>query len=123
VTSKFIEGSKHAEFTAAVEKHFSGGNVGQRPGQDPMLKASPGGSPAWNASPGAPIEPSALEPRDMDEEPVPPGPSMFNASSPPRPREGGVNYQPHSHVGNRVTDDPFEGLADGMPGSARKFPR
>ena len=119
MTSPFIEGSKHKEFTAAVEKHFGGGNQGQKPGVDPMLHAAPGGSAAWNAQPAAPMESAQINMEDQS----PPGPSMFNASNPQRPRETGVNYAPKSHVGNRVLDDPFEGNADGMPGSARRFPR
>ena len=114
--SQFIEGSKDPEGTAAIEKHFGGGNAGQRPGTDPLLKSARGGTPAWNSPPGR-TEQSSINQEDQS----PPGPSMFNASSPPRPRETGVNYQPRSHVGNRVTDDPFEGWADGMPGDARKL--
>lgn len=51
MASQFIEGSKHADFTSAVESHFSGGNVGRQPGTDPMLNKPPGGSSAYNGTP------------------------------------------------------------------------
>jgi hypothetical protein len=115
--SEFIERSKDPRGTAAIESHFSGGNVGRKPGTDPMLKAPPGGSAAWNPPPTTSESNSDVNSEDQS----PAGPSMFNASNPPRPRETGVNYSPKSHVGNRVTDDPFQGNADGMPGSQRKL--
>ena len=109
--SVFIEGSKHALGTAAVEKHFAGGNVGQSPGVDPLLKAPPYGSSAWNP-PARPTEQGMVN----DKITAPPGPSVFNASSPPLPRETGVNYKPHANAGHKVTDDPFSPWADGFPG-------
>lgn len=48
MTSPYIEASKHPDFTAEVTKHFAGGNQGQKPGTDRLLKASPGGDTAWN---------------------------------------------------------------------------
>lgn len=70
MTSPYIEASKHADFTAEVEKHFNGGNVGQKPGTDRLLSATPGGSPAWN------------------------GTEM------PFPSESGVNYTPTANAGH-----------------------
>lgn len=45
MTSPFIEGSKHADFTAAVEDHFFGSKDPKR-----LLKAAPGGDPRGNVA-------------------------------------------------------------------------
>jgi len=75
--SKYIEGSKHAAGTAAVEAHFNGANQGRAPGTDPQLSASPGGAPEWGNKPM------------------------------PFPAERGVNYTPPGQAGHSIKDDPF----------------
>lgn len=92
--SEFIERSKHAQGTAAVESHFGGGNQGQRPGADPLLKAAPYGSSAWNN---------------------PAGDVSFNAPGQDLPMGSGVNQIKPDQSGHRTTQDPFS-LADGFPG-------
>ena len=91
--SQFIEKSKHAAGTAAVESHFGGGNQGRAPGTDPLLKATPYGSSDWNNSAGD---------------------TTFNAPGQSLPKGTGVNYNPQP--GHRTTQDPFS-LADGFPGN------
>lgn len=44
--SPYIEGSKHADFTAAAEGHIMRDEDPKR-----LLNAAPGGSPAWNSKP------------------------------------------------------------------------
>lgn len=108
--SSFIEGSKHAEGTAAVERHFGGGNQGRKPGTDPQLHAAPYGSSAWNP-PDRPLE-KGLQNNAVS---APAGDSMWNASQPGLPRETGVNYKPLANAGHKVTDKPFSPKANGFP--------
>ena len=104
MTSRFIEASKHAQGTAAVEKHFAGGNAGQKSGTDPLLKAPPYGSSEWNT----PTPSVASEHGQQNRvQPNIPGNSLFNAGKPDLPRELGVNYTPASQAGHKTTDDPF----------------
>ena len=104
MTSRFIEGSKHPQGTAAVERHFAGGNAGQRAGTDPLLEAPPYGSSEWNTpNPSVATE----EGQQNRVQPNIPGNSLFNASKPALPRELGVNYTPAAQAGHKVTDDPF----------------
>lgn len=92
--SEFIERSKHAAGTSAVESHFSGGNQGRKPGTDPMLKAAPYGSSDWNNSAGD---------------------TSFNAPGQNLPMGSGVNYIKPDQAGHTTNQDPFA-LADGFPG-------
>lgn len=92
--SEFIDRSKHAAGTSAVESHFSGGNQGRKPGTDPMLKAAPGGSGAWN---------------------IPAGDVSFNASGQNLPMGSGFNQIKPDQAGHTTNQDPFA-LADGFPG-------
>lgn len=92
--SQYIEKSKHAQGTAAVESHFAGKNQGQSPGTDPMLKAAPYGSSDWNNSPGD---------------------ATFNAPGQNLPLGSGVNYIKPDEAGHTTNQDPFS-LADGFPG-------
>jgi hypothetical protein len=90
---KFVEGSKHPEGTAAVEHHFAGGNVGRKPGTDPQLKAPPYGTDAWNNS-------------EL-------GADFYGV--------GGVNHKQPSEIGHSISTKPFQGSADGLPGSSKKL--
>lgn len=113
--SEYIERSKHAQGTAAVERHFAGSNQGQSPGTDPLLKASPYGAGDWNLTVGVPggttqqgLQNTTVSSRE---------PSEFNAPGQSLPRETGVNYKPAINAGHSIKDDPFS-LANGMPGGA-----
>jgi hypothetical protein len=46
---------------------------------------------------------------------------MFNdnISTHKLPRETGVGYTPRASAGNRLTEKPFQGAADGMPGNKK----
>jgi hypothetical protein len=93
--SEFIEKSKHPEGTAAVENHFAGGNAGRKPGTDPQLKAKPFGDDAWNNT-------------ELG--------SAFTEG------EGqGVNHRDPNHTGHSISTKPFQGSADGLPGSSKKL--
>jgi hypothetical protein len=112
--SQYLENSKHAAGTAAVEKHFGGGNQGQRPGSDSLLKAAPYGSADWNPTVSVPggttqagLQNTAVTSRERSE---------FNPPGQSLPRETGVNYKPAANAGHTVTQDPFQ-LADGFPGN------
>jgi hypothetical protein len=94
--SEFIEKSKHPEGTAAVEHHFAGGNVGRKPGTDPQLKAPPYGTAAWNS-------------HELD--------GIFEEGDAGK----GVNYRNPADAGHTVTERPFQGSADGLPGSSKKL--
>src|SRR5206468_9426738 len=86
MTSRFIEGSKHAQGTAAVEKHFAGGNAGQKSGTDPLLKAPPYGSSEWNT----PTPSVASEHGQQNRvQPNIHGNRLFNAGKPDLPCELG----------------------------------
>lgn len=112
--SEYINRSKHAQGTAAVEAHFGGRNQGQAPGTDPLLSASPYGSGAWNPTVSTPggtaqrgLQNTAISSRE---------PSEFNAPGQSLPRETGVNYKPAVNAGHTVKDDPFS-VGDGLPGN------
>lgn len=111
--SNFIEHSKDPVGTAAITEHFAGRNQGQRPGADPMLKRTPGGTQAWNT----PNPSSAAEDglQNQTRPNVPTDNSLFNAPGQNLPRETGVNYKPAANAGHRTAQDPFQ-LADGFPG-------
>jgi len=87
--SKFIEGSKHGPMTAAVTTHFFGSGDSTTPGKASGKSFERGGDSAWNAS----------------------GQDFHQGS--------GVNYIPRSEAGHTVTTAPFQGSADGLPGSAK----
>lgn len=92
--SEYIEKSKHAAGTAAVESHFSGSNQGRKLGTDPMLKAAPYGSSGRNNSAG-----------DVS----------FNVPGQNLPMGSGVNQIKPDQAGHTTHQDPFS-LADGFPG-------
>jgi hypothetical protein len=92
--SQYIEKSKHAGGTTAVEAHFAGANQGQKPGADSLLKAAPYGSNAWNSDGG-----------DLS----------WNAPGQNLPLGSGMNQIKPDEAGHRTTQDPFQ-LSDGFPG-------
>lgn len=108
--SKFIEGSKHAAGTAAVERHFAGGNMGQKSGTDPLLKAAPYGASDWD--PGIPTRPAERGLTNTANSAE--GPSIFRTAGDASPRESGVNYKPANRAGHTNTADPFSALANGL---------
>jgi hypothetical protein len=110
--SKFIEGYKDAVGSAAVEAHFSGANVGQRPGTDGLLRRAPYGTPDWNSQVGGANEQTGLQ----NTAGTVGGKSMFNVPGQSMPREIGVNYKPQRNAGHSLKDDPFS-LGDGFPGN------
>lgn len=92
--STFIEHSKDPMGTSAITDHFAGKNQGQKPGSDPLLRRVPGGTQAWNSSPG-----------DV----------TFNVPGQNLPMGTGVNQITPDQAGHRTAQDPFA-LADGFPG-------
>jgi hypothetical protein len=117
--SKFIEASKHADWTSEVEAHFAGRNQGERPGANRLLKAAPYGDTAWN-SPNPSVR--AEQGLQNTAEPNLPGVSLWNdtESRDQLPRETGVNYTPASQAGHTSTDDPFSPSADGFANKTRQ---
>ena len=90
--SDFIEGSKHPEMRAAVEGHFGTAKKRSMPGVASGKGYQMGGTDAWNAG-----------------------------SPDPLPDHGGYNYSPKSDIGHTVTQKPFSGKADGLPGNSKKL--
>lgn len=87
MTSPFIEHSKHAQMTSAVESHFGTAKSRTMPGEASGNSFSSGGDQAWNAGKPDPL-----------------------------PDHGGFNYSPKADIGHTVKDDPFS-VADGFPGN------
>ena len=114
--SKYIEGSKHAAGTAAVEHHFFASNNSESAGEASGNQFARGMTGAWDTSPV--IENSGQT--DTAPTGAPSGPSMFNdnIAQPKLPRETGVNYTAASNAGHQSTESPFQGAANGLPGNA-----
>lgn len=110
--SEFIEHSKDPWGTAAITDHFAGKNAVRKPGTDPALTRTPGGTAAWNSQVGGRMEQTGL---NNTVGPVK-GPSIFNIPGQNLPRETGVNYKPAVNAGHSTSQDPFQ-LADGFPGN------
>jgi hypothetical protein len=89
--SEYIERSKHAEMTAAVEAHFNSNGSRATPGADAGRTFGKGGTPDWNGTP-----------MDMGQ-------------------SSGLNYMPKSEAGHSIKTAPFQGNADGLPGSDKKL--
>lgn len=87
--SKFIDASKHGAMTSAVTTHFFGNGNSEIAGKASGKGFAPGGDSQWNQTG-----------------------SDFPAAA-------GVNYVPHSQAGHSISTAPFQGSADGMPGSAK----
>jgi hypothetical protein len=120
MSSPFIERSKHAAMTAAVESHFGGNGHRATPGTDSGKGFAPGGTDAWN---GQTADTGMIQRGQVNRTPsgANVGASQFNATSPQMEEGAGYGYVPISQAGHTVKDDPFEGWADGMPGDSRKL--
>ena len=120
MASQFIEKSKHAAMTAAVQAHFDGNGHRGSPGGDSGKGFAPGGTDAWN---GAVADTGSIQAGLVNRAPsgAPTTADDFNASKPGLPQGTGVNYTPSKYAGHTVKDDPFSGNADGMPGDARQL--
>lgn len=118
--SSFIDNSKHAAMTAAVESHFGTSSKRTMPGVASGKGFPMGGTTAWN---GTQSDQGSIERGVVNSAPsgAPAGASQFNASNPALPRETGVNYKPLANAGHTVTDPPFAGTADGLPGDTRRL--
>jgi hypothetical protein len=92
MSSPFIERSKHAAMTAAVESHFGSSGHATAPGAASGNGFAPGGTDAWNGG-----QPDPLQDR------------------------GGYNYSPKADIGHTVDDQAFSGVADGLPGTGKKL--
>jgi hypothetical protein len=116
MSSKYIDGSKHGAGTAAITEHFFGSSNSEIPGSASGKSWPLGGSSAWDT------QPIGSESGQQDTAPTgaPSGPSIFNdnIASPLMPRETGVNYTNRSNAGHKMTDSPFQGSANGLPGGA-----
>ena len=117
--SEFINRSKHAAGSAAVENHFFNSNNKESIGEASGKQFQRGMTPAWDT------RPVGSEAGQMDTAPsgAPPGPSLWNdnIASQKLPKETGVNYTPRTQAGHGTeSDKPFATARDGFPGSSGK---
>ena len=114
--SKFIDGSKHPQMTAAIEGHFFSSDNKNSVGEASGKGFAPGGTSDWNTA-SVPEQGGIVNSAPTG---APSGPSMFNdnIASPMLPRSTGVNYKPLNQAGHRITTAPFQGAANGLPGNA-----
>lgn len=113
MTSPFIEHSKHAQMTSAVESHFGTASSRTMPGVASGNQFTPGGTSDWNSQQGVSNESGQVNTAPTG---APSGASIFNAPGQTLPRETGVGYTSRTNVGHSIKDDPFS-LADGFPGN------
>ena len=115
--SKYIDGSKHAAGTAAVEHHFFASDNKESVGEASGKQFLPGMTSAWDT------QPVGHESGQVNNAPTgaPSGPSMFNdnIANPMLPRETGVNYTQRSNAGHTTRNPHFQGVADGMTGNIK----
>jgi hypothetical protein len=102
--SNYNDKSKDPRGTAAVTQHFFSSDNVNRAGEASGKGNPPGGTNAWDTG----TVNSA-------------GDAIFNddISTNKLPAETGVNYTPRSQAGHRLTEKPFQGAADGLPGNKR----
>lgn len=121
MSSPFIEGSKHQQMTSAVTAHFDGPQKFRTKAGDASGKGfSSGGTDAWN---GTRADEGTIQQGQTNRTPSgnTAGNSQFNATTPQMQEGTGVGYVPNSQAGHTVKDDPFSGMADGMPGDKRQL--
>jgi hypothetical protein len=91
--SKFIDGSKDPELSPVAEAHIM---HGVKPNDAAHIWGQRGGTPAWDG-------------QELD--------GAFTQGD----SNKGVNYAPKSDAGHTIKAGPFQGSADGMPGSAKRL--